>query len=162
MPLPESLYSAAVRLWQDSGLTRGITRTSKNHSATYVCYRCPHDPGHPATYPGHPYVAVREDTIMAATASFFTQYVFGPGRATMLQAQLPAGQALRDRIRDRHRELFPERATLNAQRAALETAAPDINDPTLLDALPVLGDILTEASPELTEQLFEAFHLQAV
>ena len=35
-------------------------------------------------------------------------------------------------------------------------------DPTLLDELPILGDILTEASPELTEELFEAFHVQAV
>ncbi len=45
----------------------------------------------------------------------------------------PASQALRDRVRARHRELFTERATLRAQRAALDTAAPDVMDPTLLD-----------------------------
>ena len=74
----------------------------------------------------------------------------------------PAGQALRDRVRGRHRELFTERATLRARRAELDTAAPDVMDPTLLDELPVLGDILTGAPPELTEELFEAFHVQAV
>jgi hypothetical protein len=33
---------------------------------------------------------ISEKALMAATASFFTQYVFGPDRAAMLKAQLPA------------------------------------------------------------------------
>jgi hypothetical protein len=46
---------------------------------------------------------------------------------------------LRDRIRARYREQHTERATLEAQRTELDTATPEIIDPTLLDALPILG-----------------------
>ena len=177
--------------------------------ATYTYYRCPHDPGHRAhttAFPGHPYVSVREDVLLAATAAFFAQYVFGPDRAAMLDARVPAdaaadaaqrasrakkldkrldqietaqqaliteletpadpndpaAQALRERIRNRYRELHGERATLETQRDQLDTAATDVNDPALLDELPILGDILTGAPAGLTEQLFEAFHVQAV
>jgi ATP-dependent Clp protease ATP-binding subunit ClpA len=44
-------------------------------------------------YPTHPHVAIREDVLMAATATFFADYVFGPDRAAMLDAQLPADAA---------------------------------------------------------------------
>ena len=174
-----------------------------------IYYRCPHDPGHRAhvaAYPDHPYVSVREDVLMAGTASFFAQYVFGPDRATMLKTQLPAdataeaaqratrakrldkrldqietaqqalvteletpadpgdpaAQALRERIRARYRELHTERAMLETQRDQLDTATTEVNDPTLLDKLPILGDILTGAPAGLAEQLFEAFHVHAV
>ena len=74
----------------------------------------------------------------------------------------PAAQALRERIRNRYRELHGERATLETQRDQLDIAATEVNDPALLDELPILGDILTGAPAGLTEQLFEAFHVQAV
>ena len=57
----------------------------------------------------------------------------------------PAAQALRERIRNRYRELHGERATLETQRDQLDIAATDVNDPALLDKLPILGDILTGA-----------------
>jgi uncharacterized protein (DUF3084 family) len=73
----------------------------------------------------------------------------------------PAATALRERIRARYRELHTEQKTLEAQRDQLDTPA-QVHDPALLDALPILGDILTSAPAGLAEQLFEAFHLQAV
>ena len=74
----------------------------------------------------------------------------------------PAAQALRERIRARYRELHTERAMLETQRDQLDTATTEVNDPTLLDKLPILGDILTGAPAGLAEQLFEAFHVHAV
>jgi uncharacterized protein (DUF3084 family) len=149
---------------------------------------------------------ISEKTLMAATASFFAQYVFGPDRAAMLQAQLPADTAqetarraaqakrldkelakvetaqhaliteletpadpsdpaalaLRERIRARYRELHAEQKTLEAERDRLDVATTQVNDPAVLDALPILGDILTGAPPGLAERLFEDFHIQAV
>ena len=74
----------------------------------------------------------------------------------------PAATALRERIRARYRELHTEQKTLEAQRDQLDVATTEVSDPALLDALPILGDILTGAPAGLAEQLFEAFHLQAV
>jgi uncharacterized protein (DUF3084 family) len=74
----------------------------------------------------------------------------------------PGAAALRERIRARYRELHGEQKTLEAQRDQLDVAATEVPDPALLDALPILGDILTGAPAGLAEQLFEAFHLQAV
>ena len=74
----------------------------------------------------------------------------------------PAATALRERVRARYRELHTEQKTLEARRDQLDTPAAEISDPALLDALPILEDILTGAPAGLAEQLFEAFHLQAV
>jgi hypothetical protein len=202
-------YQYRGRLWCKICKRRmgGITR--RYSPATYVYYRCPHDPGHKAhavAFPGHPYVAIREDTLMNATASFFQEYVFGPDRAAMVAAHIPAtaaqqaakraariqwldkridkiktaqnalvteletpadpsdpgAQALRERVRARYSELHTEHAALEAQRDQIGTIISDVPDPALLDQLPVLGDILTTAPPDLVEELFEAFHLHAV
>jgi uncharacterized protein (DUF3084 family) len=169
----------------------------------------PHDPGHRphvTAYPDHPHVVIREEALMAATTSFFAQYVFGPDRAATLNAQLPAdaaqetarraahakrldkqltkidaaqqaliteletpadpgdpaANALRERIRARYRELHTEQKTLEAERDQLDTATTQVSDPALLDALPILGDILTGAPAGLAERLFEDFHIQAI
>jgi hypothetical protein len=210
---PGRRYRYRGRLWCKicKRRMRGVTRTSATtrKPTAYTYYLCPHDPGHKAhvaAYPDHPNVMISEKTLMAATATFFATYVFGPDRAAMLQAQLPAGTeqqtarraahakrldqqlaknetaqhaliteletpadpsdpaalALRERIRARYRELHTEQKTLEAERDQLDTAATGTSDPALLDALPVLGDILTQAPPGLAERLFEDFHLQAV
>ena len=172
-------------------------------------YRCPHEPGNPrhyAAYPGHRTVSVREDLMMAAFTRFFTERVFGPGRAAMLAATLPAStaahdqrrqqraeglrkklakidvseralvteletpidpadaaaQALRNRVRARFTELYTERTGIETELATLETATVDEDDPTLLDELPALGDILTGAPAALTERLLAAFDLKAI
>ena len=75
----------------------------------------------------------------------------------------PAAQALRQRIRARFTDLYTQRTTLETELAALQdTPAEHDNDPTLLDELPILGDILTEAPAALTERLLDAFDVQAV
>ena len=172
-------------------------------------YRCPHEPGNPrhyAAHPGHRTVAVREDLMMAALTRFFTQRVFGPARAAMLAATLPAStaaagqrrqkraeglrkklakidvseralvteletpidpadpaaQALRNRVRARFTELYTERTGIETELATLETAPAEQDDPALLDELPALGDILTDAPAALTERLLAAFDIQAV
>ena len=178
---------------------------------THTYYRCPHDPGlprHYAAYPGHRTVTVPETVMMDALTRFFTERVFGPDRAAMLAAHIPAtaaaaeqrrrtqagtlrrklakidtaeaaliteletpadpadpaAQALRQRIRARFTELYGQRTTLETELAALDAAAPagQDDDPTLLDELPNLGDILTGAPPALTERLLDAFDVQAV
>ena len=70
--------------------------------------------------------------------------------------------ALGQRIRARYSELHTEHTTLQAQRDDIGTIVGDISDPALLDELPILGDILTDATADLAEQLFQAFHLQSV
>ena len=172
-------------------------------------YRCPHEPGNPrhyAAYPGHRTVSVREDLMMAAFTRFFTERVFGPGRAAMLAATLPAStaahdqrrqkradglrkklakidvseralvteletpvdpadaaaQALRNRVRARFTELYTDRTGIETELATLETAPAEQDDPTLLDELPALGDILTGAPAALTERLLAAFDIKAI
>jgi site-specific DNA recombinase len=174
-----------------------------------IYYRCPHDPGiprHVVAYPDHRNVAVREDLMMTALTQFFTERVFGPGRAAMLTATLPAtaaahaqrnaaraetlrkklakidvseraliteletpidpadqaAQALRNRIRARFTELYTERTSIETELATLEAPAEPGDDPALLDELPILGDILTDAPVSLTEKLLAAFDIKAV
>ena len=75
----------------------------------------------------------------------------------------PAAQALRQRIRARFTELYGQRTTLETELAALETVpAGPAADPTLLDELPHLGDVLTDAPAGLTERLLDAFDIHAV
>jgi hypothetical protein len=72
---------------------------------------------------------------------FFATRVFGPGRAELLAAQLPAdpsdtaAAAMRARIRARFAELHTEREQIETQLRALEKTTPAA-DPTLLDQLP--------------------------
>jgi len=210
---PGRRYRYRGRLWCKicKRRMRGVTRTTPHapKPASYTYYQCPHDPApaaHAVAYPDHPNVMISEKALLAATASFFTQYVFGPDRAALLKAQLPAdakqeaarratlakrldqqlakneaaqhaliteletptdpgdpaAAALRERIRARYRELHTEQKTLEAQRDQLDAATTAVSNPALLDALPILGDILTGAPAGLAEQLFEAFHLHAV
>ena len=74
----------------------------------------------------------------------------------------PAAQALRNRVRARFTELYTERTGIETELATLETAPAEQDDPTLLDELPALGDILTGAPAALTERLLAAFDIQAV
>ena len=73
-----------------------------------------------------------------------------------------AAQALRNRVRARFTELYTERTGIETELATLETAPIEQDDPTLLDELPALGDILTGAPAALTERLLAAFDIQAV
>ena len=71
--------------------------------------------------------------------------------------------ALRQRIRARFTDLYTQRTTLETELAALEEAPTQHQqDPTLLDELPYLGDILTHAPAGLTERLLDGFDVQAI
>ena len=180
-------------------------------SRLYIYYRCPHNPAKPgevADYPGHPRtVKAAETRLDEITGLFFKDYVFGPGRAGLLAAQLPAtdaaaaaerdaraaalaarlkrievaqnscileleelsadpadsaAAAMRGRIRARFAELHSEREQIESQQAALAKTAPQTVDPTLLDQLPMPGDILPGLPPDLKAELFQAFDLQVL
>jgi hypothetical protein len=70
--------------------------------------------------------------------------------------------ALRSRILARFTELENERTTIDTQLAELATAAPATAYPELLDALPMLGDILENAPTRLWQQLLAALDIQAL
>ena len=178
-------------------------------SRLYIYYRCPHNPARPsdaAGYPDHPRSVKAAETRLDQIAGlFFAGHVFGPARAGLLAAQLPAtdaaaaadrdaqaaalaarlkrieasqnscileleelpadradtaAAAMRGRIRARFAELHSEREQLEAQLAALAKTTPKAADPTLLDQLPMPGNILPGLSPQLKAELFQAFDLQ--
>jgi hypothetical protein len=135
---------------------------------------------------------------------FFATRVFGPERAALLAAQLPATDAqaaadrdaqvnaiqtrigriesaqnsqileleelpanpadpttaaLRARIRARFAELHGERERLEAQLKTLAKTMPVAADLTLLDRLPLAGDVLPNLPPRLKARLFQVFDI---
>jgi hypothetical protein len=90
-------------------------------------------------------------TLLAAITRFYAERIFGPDRAALLAAIVPAtttAQALRNRIRARFTKLYAERTSLQNDLTTLEAAtAEPADDPTLLDELPLLGGILTNGTP---------------
>ena len=175
-----------------------------------VYYQCPHNPARlkDATNPTHPRtVKAPETRLDQIVGLFFATHVFGPDRADLLAAQLPAtdadaatdrdaqaaalrarlkqietGQnswileleqlpadpadtaaaAMRTRIRARFTELHTEREQLETQLAALAQTSPQAADLTLLDQLPLAGDILPGLDPDLKARLYQAFDLQVL
>jgi site-specific DNA recombinase len=80
-------------------------------------YRCPHDPANPrhaAASPGHPATVQAPETVLdRAVGEFFATYVFGPDRAQLVAAQLPATQADADAGRDAARAALKLRLKQN-------------------------------------------------
>ncbi len=72
----------------------------------------------------------------------------------------PAAAAMRTRIRARFGELHHEQHDKQAQLAALAAETPKAADTTLLDELPLAGDVLTGMPPAVKARLFAAFDLQ--
>ena len=71
-----------------------------------------------------------------------------------------AAAAMRARITARFAELHTDREHAEAQLAALAAITPKAADPTLLEELPLAGDILPGLPPDLKARLFDAFDLQ--
>jgi site-specific DNA recombinase len=97
-------------------------------------YRCPHDPANPrhaAAVPGHPpTVQAPEKTLDRLVGDFFNTYVFGPDRAALVAAQLPATQADAQAARDADRAALTLRlkhneTAKNAQILAFEHLPDD-------------------------------------
>ena len=88
-------------------------------SRLYIYYRCPHNPAKPADaagYPGHPRTVKAPETRLDQIAGlFFAEHVFGPGRAALLAAQLPATDAAAAADRD------AQAAALAARLKRIET-----------------------------------------
>jgi site-specific DNA recombinase len=72
----------------------------------------------------------------------------------------PAVKAMRQRHLAAFGELEAERERLNAKLAALaQQTTDDGGDAALLDALPLLGDVLPKLPDRIKQQLFDAFDL---
>jgi len=69
----------------------------------------------------------------------------------------PATQAYRARIRARLAELDDEREQLEAQLKTLAKTTPQAADTSLLDLLPLAGDVLSRLPPRLKARLFQVF-----
>ena len=67
---------------------------------------------------------------------------------------------MRARITARFAELHADREQAQAQLDTLAATTPQAADPTLLDQLPLAGDILPGLPPDLKARLFDAFDLQ--
>ena len=88
-------------------------------SRLYLYYRCPHNPAKPgevADHPDHPRtVKAPETRLDEIVGLFFKEHVFGPGRAGLLAAQLPATDAAAAAERD------AQAAALAARLKRIET-----------------------------------------
>jgi hypothetical protein len=118
------------------------TYRSSATGATYIYYKCPHDPANPrhaAAYPDHGTVALPEALIMAAIGTFFDQYVFGHDRAALLAAQLPATDAEHAEARER------QEAHLRAELGRIDIAERALISELETPADP--GDPATQAYP---------------
>ena len=129
-------YRARVRCRDCRRRYSGTTSASK--SGSHVYYRDPYDPANPrhtAACPDHPRSAQAPETLLdQIVGAFFRDHVFGPGRADLLAAKLPATDADAAAARDAAKAALSARLKLNdtAQRAqilAQEELSADPADP---------------------------------
>jgi hypothetical protein len=110
--------------------------------------------------------AADRDAQAAALTARLRQIDTGLGSCVLELEQLPAdpadtaAAALRGRIRARFAELHTEHEQKTGQLAALAQVTPKAADTTLLDQLPLAGDILPGLPDNLKAQLFAAVDLQ--
>jgi site-specific DNA recombinase len=199
-------YRGRVRCRDCERRMAGNTYGKPTSMSSY--YRCPHNwasPKHAADHPDHPRtVQIPELLLDQVVGAFFATRIFGPERAALLAAQLPAtdtaaaadrdaqagaiqaridrievaqnsqileleelpanpadtaAAALRARIRARFAQLHEERERLEAQLKALAKVVPVAADLTLLDRLPLAGDVLPDLPARLKARLFQVFDI---
>ena len=111
-------YRSRVRCRDCRRRMAGSTYGKPGALSTY--YRCPHDPAtpkHAASCPDHPRTVQAPELLLdQIVGQFFADRIFGPGRAELLAAQLPATDA--DAIADRDAQA----ARLQARIKRIETA----------------------------------------
>ena len=111
-------YRSRVRCRDCRRRMAGSTYGKPGSLSTY--YRCPHDPAtpkHAASHPDHPRTVQAPELLLdQIVGQFFATRIFGPGRAELLAAQLPATDA--DAIADRDAQA----ARLQARIRRIETA----------------------------------------
>ncbi len=112
--------------------------------------------------------AAERDTQTAALQARLKRIEAGQNSCILELEELPAdpadtaSAAMRTRIRGRFTELHTERQHIQAQLDALTQTVPKAADVTLLDELPMAGDILPGLAPDLKAGLFQAFDLQVL
>ena len=111
-------YRSRIRCRDCRRRMAGSTYGKPGALSTY--YRCPHDPAtpkHAASHPDHPRTVQAPETLLdQIVGQFFADRIFGPGRAALLAAQLPATDA--DAAADRDAQA----ARLQARIKRIETA----------------------------------------
>jgi site-specific DNA recombinase len=127
----------------------------------YVYYDCPHNPKNPrhvAAAPDHPRtVRVREDNLLQVIREFFATHVFGPDRAAMLAARLPATAAEDTARREKetgrlHKRLRKIDAAENAHAREIENLASlPQNSPAITALRSRIIARFTELETERTE-----------
>jgi site-specific DNA recombinase len=117
---------------------RRMAGSTYNIASQLVYYRCPHNwanPKHAADHPDHPRsVQVPELLLDRITAPFFAGRIFGPDRAALLAAQLPATDAAAAAGRDAQETALKTRINWidNAQESKireLDDLPADPDDP---------------------------------
>jgi site-specific DNA recombinase len=120
-----------------------LVRPHPEHDG-YIYYRCPHNPKNPrhvAAAPDHPTtVKVREDDLLSELGDFFATRIFGPDRAALLAAMLPANAAETTARREKEtatlaKQLRKIDAAENAHAREIETLANLPHDSTAVTAL---------------------------
>ncbi len=111
-------YRSRVRCRDCRRRMAGSTYGNPGAQSTY--YRCPHNPAtpkHAADHPDHPRTVQAPEALLdQIVGRFFADRIFGPGRAELLAAQLPATDA--DAAADRDAQA----ARLQARIKRIETA----------------------------------------
>jgi hypothetical protein len=118
---------------------RRMSGCPKGRRKEFIYYRCPHDPANPrhaTASPAHPRTVQAPETRLDQLAGdFFARYAFGPERAALLAAQLPAtdadATAARDAAKaDLNAKLKRNGTALDAQIIAQEQLPADPADDT--------------------------------
>ena len=111
-------YRSRIRCRDCRRRMTGSTYGNPGAQSTY--YRCPHNPAtpkHAASCPDHPRTVQAPELLLdQIVGRFFADRVFGPGRAELLAAQLPATDA------DATAERDGQAARLQARIKRIETA----------------------------------------
>ena len=111
-------YRSRVRCRECRRRMTGMTYVNPGGQPTY--YRCPHNPAtpkHAASCPDHPRTVQAPEALLdQIVGQFFATRIFGPGRAALLAAQLPATDA------DATAERDAQAAKLQARLKRIDTA----------------------------------------
>jgi len=111
-------YRSRVRCRECRRRMTGMTYVNPGGQPVY--YRCPHNPAtpkHAAACPDHPRTVQAPEALLdRIVGQFFAEHVFGPGRAELLAAQLPATDA------DAAAERDAQAATILARIRRIEAA----------------------------------------
>ncbi len=130
------VYRSRVRCRDCRRRMSGRTYGRPASQSTY--YRCPHDPANPrhaAAHPDHPrHVQAPESTLDRVVGLFFATRIFGPDRARLLAAQLPATQAAATADREAQQTALTARlkridAAQTSKIVELEDLPADTTDP---------------------------------